>query len=186
MSEQPKGYLFCYPASLQATCAVCKPYDSRHWLDCAAGALRQALLIGYDLPRMEGLWPSEKQCPGFKYVTASVHLCTPVSALRSSWHMFQTLKLLHTLSAEPENTSHAVCMTSWQECSSNSICFVRSLDCCNVRRLLSAPFCFQAPLLAVASHAHCRCKWAKLFVTIRQSARWHVRTIVQTPLPPAV
>ncbi len=38
----------------------------------AAGALRQALLIGYDLPRMEGLWPSEKQCPGFKY-THSVH-----------------------------------------------------------------------------------------------------------------
>ncbi len=34
----------------------------------AAGALREALLIGYDLPRMEGLWPSEKQCPGFKYV----------------------------------------------------------------------------------------------------------------------
>ena len=34
---------------------------------CTAGALRQALLIGYDLPRMEGLWPSEKQCPGFKY-----------------------------------------------------------------------------------------------------------------------
>ena len=33
----------------------------------AAGALREALLIGYDLPRMEGLWPSEKQCPGFKY-----------------------------------------------------------------------------------------------------------------------
>ncbi|DBA86602.1 TPA: hypothetical protein ACH3X1_005074 [Trebouxia sp. C0004] len=32
----------------------------------AAGALREALLIGYDLPRMEGLWPSEKQCPGFK------------------------------------------------------------------------------------------------------------------------
>ena len=31
-----------------------------------AGALRQALLIGYDHPRMEGLWPSERQCPGFK------------------------------------------------------------------------------------------------------------------------
>ena len=35
--------------------------------EIAAGALREALLIGYDHPRMEGLWPSEKQCPGFKY-----------------------------------------------------------------------------------------------------------------------
>lgn len=33
---------------------------------CEAGALRQALLIGYDHPRMEGLWPSDKLCPGFK------------------------------------------------------------------------------------------------------------------------
>lgn len=33
---------------------------------CVAGALRQALLIGYDHPRMEGLWPSERLCPGFK------------------------------------------------------------------------------------------------------------------------
>ena len=40
----------------------------------AAGALREALLIGYDLPRMEGLWPSEKQCPGFKYASPAQSL----------------------------------------------------------------------------------------------------------------
>ena len=43
------------------------PILTAYALVSAAGALREALLIGYDLPRMEGLWPSEKQCPGFKY-----------------------------------------------------------------------------------------------------------------------
>ena len=93
----------------QATHAACESYYSRHRLGCAAGALRQALLIGYDLPRMEGLWPSDKQCPGFKYVTASVHLCTPVSALRSSWHMSKSLELLHTSPTGVQSPTHVSC-----------------------------------------------------------------------------
>ena len=56
------------------------PILTAYALVSAAGALREALLIGYDLPRMEGLWPSEKQCPGFKYTLSvqNMHTCTVV------------------------------------------------------------------------------------------------------------
>ena len=38
------------------------------------------MLMSYDSPRMEGLWPSEEECPGFKYTPfvcqCSVHACS--------------------------------------------------------------------------------------------------------------
>lgn len=32
----------------------------------AAGQLTHGIVMGYDSPRMEGLWPTEEECPGFK------------------------------------------------------------------------------------------------------------------------
>lgn len=32
----------------------------------AAGRLTHGMLMGFDNPRMEGLWPTEEECPGFK------------------------------------------------------------------------------------------------------------------------
>lgn len=45
-----------------------------------AGRLTHGMLMGYDNPRMEGLWPTEEECPGFKYVSclrllSRVHAC---------------------------------------------------------------------------------------------------------------
>ena len=36
------------------------------WMVLADGRLTHGMLMGYDNPRMEGLWPSEEECPGFK------------------------------------------------------------------------------------------------------------------------
>lgn len=31
------------------------------------------MLMGFDNPRMEGLWPTEEECPGFKSVLVQLH-----------------------------------------------------------------------------------------------------------------
>lgn len=61
--------------------------------------------MDYDSPKMEGLWPSEEECPGFKYasdamLSMTTHMCGNLHGLDATYHATARLTLpphLHLL-----------------------------------------------------------------------------------------
>lgn len=63
-----------------------------------AGQLTHGLVMDYDSPKMEGIWPSEEECPGFKYASVEVscmitHMCENVHGLDATYHATARLML---------------------------------------------------------------------------------------------
>lgn len=60
--------LYAFTLLMPHTCYDC----------CVAGRLMHGMLMGFDNPRMEGLWPTEEECPGFQLHTDLFSAWQPV------------------------------------------------------------------------------------------------------------